>query len=82
MLERREKQGWEAFKNKDRDGFSAIATDDYTAVIADGNRERDLNNSALPRSLFCPTSDVNTPTTGQSPLISAVISSSLPNLAE
>jgi len=25
MLERREKQGWEAFKNKDRNGFSAIA---------------------------------------------------------
>jgi len=42
MLERREKQGWEAFKNKDRDVFSAIATDDYTAVIADGNGERDL----------------------------------------
>ena len=45
MLERREKQGWEAFKNKDRDGFSAIATDDYTAVIADGNGERDLNGT-------------------------------------
>jgi hypothetical protein len=45
MLERREKQGWEAFKNKDRKGFSAIATDDYTAVIADGNGERDLNGT-------------------------------------
>jgi hypothetical protein len=45
MLERREKQGWEAFKNKDRNGFSAIAADDYTAVIADGNGERDLNGT-------------------------------------
>ena len=45
MLERHEKQGWEAFKNKDRDGFSAIATDDYTAVIADGNGERDLKGT-------------------------------------
>jgi Ni/Co efflux regulator RcnB len=45
VLERREKQGWEAFKNKDRNGFSAIATDDYTAVIADGNGERDLNGT-------------------------------------
>src|SRR5215469_2778331 len=45
MLEKREKQGWEAFKNKDRNGFSAIATDDYTAVIADGNGERDLQGT-------------------------------------
>ena len=45
MLERREKQGWEAFKNKDRNGFSANATDDYTAVIADGNGERDLSGT-------------------------------------
>lgn len=44
-LERREKQGWEAFKNKDRNGFTAIATDDYTAVIADGNGERDLKGT-------------------------------------
>ena len=45
MLERGEKQGWEAFKNKDRNAFSAIATDDYTAVIADGNGERDLKGT-------------------------------------
>ena len=45
VLERREKQGWEAFKNKDRNGFSAIATDDYTAVIADGKGERDLKGT-------------------------------------
>jgi len=45
MLERREKQGWEAFKNKDGNGFTAIATDDYTAVIADGNGERDLKGT-------------------------------------
>src|SRR5215469_6018148 len=44
-LEQREKQGWEAFKNKDRNGFSAIATDNYTAVIADGNGERDLQGT-------------------------------------
>jgi hypothetical protein len=44
-LEQRERQGWEAFKNKDRNGFSAIATDDYTAVIADGNGERDLQGT-------------------------------------
>lgn len=45
MLERRETEGWEAFKNKDRDAFSAIAMDDYTAVIADGNGERDLKGT-------------------------------------
>ena len=44
-LEQREKQGWEAFKNKDKKAFSAIATDDYTAVIADGNGERDLTGT-------------------------------------
>jgi hypothetical protein len=45
MLEQREKQGWEAFKNKDRNEFSAIATKEYTAVLADGNGERDLQGT-------------------------------------
>jgi hypothetical protein len=45
VLEQREKQGWEAFKSKDRNGFSAIVTEDYTAVIADGNGERDLQGT-------------------------------------
>jgi hypothetical protein len=31
--------------NKDRNGLSAIATDDYTAVIADENGERDLKGT-------------------------------------
>jgi len=44
-LEQREKQGWEAFKNKDKTAFAAIVTDDYTAVIADGSGERDLTGT-------------------------------------
>lgn len=44
-LEQHEKQGWEAFKNKDTKAFLAIVTDDYTAVIADGNGERDLTGT-------------------------------------
>jgi hypothetical protein len=44
-LEQREKQGWEAYKTKDKKAFSEIATDDYTAVIADGNGERDLKGT-------------------------------------
>ena len=44
-LEQRETQGWESFKNKDRNGFAAIVAGDYTAVLADGNGERDLQGT-------------------------------------
>jgi hypothetical protein len=45
MLERLEKQVWEKFKNKDKAGYTAIVTDDYTAVAADGKGERDLKGT-------------------------------------
>ncbi|MFB3923719.1 MAG: nuclear transport factor 2 family protein [Terriglobia bacterium] len=45
LLVEREKAGWEAFKNKDRKAFSAIAADDYTAVLADGKGEQNLQST-------------------------------------
>ena len=44
-LERLEEQIWETFKNNDKKGFSALETDDYTAVYADGNGDRDLQGA-------------------------------------
>jgi len=44
-LERLETQIWETFKNNDKKGFSALETDDYTAVYADGKGERDLQGA-------------------------------------
>jgi hypothetical protein len=44
-LERLENQVWEKFKNKDKAGYTAIVTDDYTAVATDGKGERDLKGT-------------------------------------
>ena len=43
-LEKLEKDGWDAFKNKDKKAYSALCTPDYTAVFADGS-VHDLNGA-------------------------------------
>jgi len=44
-LEKLEKQGWEAFKNKDAKAYSALCAPEYTAIFADGKPPHDLNSA-------------------------------------
>ena len=41
LLEAKVQAAWEAFKKKDKAGYAAFLTDDFQAVEADGDGERD-----------------------------------------
>jgi uncharacterized protein (TIGR02246 family) len=40
MLEAKVRSAWTMFKNKDKDGYAKLITDDFQAVEADGDGER------------------------------------------
>jgi ketosteroid isomerase-like protein len=44
-LEKLERAGWEAFKNKDKKAYQALVNDDYTAGFEDGQGEHDLKGA-------------------------------------
>lgn len=44
-LEQMEKAGWQAYKNKDVKAFRQLCWPDYTAVLADGAGERNLDST-------------------------------------
>jgi ketosteroid isomerase-like protein len=45
LLEQKEKAGWEAYRNKDAKGFRQLCWPEYTAVLADGAGERNLEST-------------------------------------
>ncbi len=44
-LEKLERAGWDAYKNKDKKAFADLLTDDYTAGLADGKGGRDKQST-------------------------------------
>lgn len=44
-LEKLERDGWEAFKNKDDKAYTALCAPDYTGVFADGQPPHDLKSA-------------------------------------
>jgi hypothetical protein len=45
VLEQREKAVWETFKNKDKQAFGDLITEDYTGVFADEQGEHDRQSA-------------------------------------